>query len=536
MSRATLLTVLAFVPAVFHTTPAAAGGETSWVTFQDQTATRIDTSQDPNSAPNVVLNNPDEKDYAWGDLDNDGDIDLVAVYKQPETTTGRRRNVLLMNEIGVLVDRTTQYATASTVMLADGSASQGFLDLTNDRDVAVVDVNGDGWLDIVTATTLSGNPDGTIGDKAISHPRIYVNLGDDPPGSGNWQGLIFDDVDRVPTMPAEPRFLSVSFGDIDDDGDDDLYLTDHQQGPYGRPVDLNNRLWINDGTGVFADESTLRMTNAQRIVSMSSSSAIADMNVDGALDVVFNSMITSPVNVSIVYNDPTNEGFFQTMPRDVVYSMAPYHMSVGDLNDDDLLDIVVTDANEDRYILNLGNGADGLADFDAPTILIGSLGIDEGGNSNVADLNQDGLNDVLVASMDVDDANCAQLGRLFRNFGLHANGFSVGIAQDGNAGIAQAHLNGVHDFAVFDINGDTWLDLVIGRCSGTNVYMNQAIVPCTGFGDMNADGDLDGRDIPGFAECYINQAPACNCADANDDQAITDFDLQRFVFELLTGP
>ncbi|MAJ29601.1 hypothetical protein CBD41_10095, partial [bacterium TMED181] len=39
--------------------------------------------------------------------------------------------------------------------------------------------------------------------------------------------------------------------------------------------------------------------------------------------------------------------------------------------------------------------------------------------------------------------------------------------------------NGVHDVAVFDINGDGWLDMVIGTCTGTEVWMNEAPIGLT---------------------------------------------------------
>jgi len=47
------------------------------------------------------------------------------------------------------------------------------------------------------------------------------------------------------------------------------------------------------------------------------------------------------------------------------------------------------------------------------------------------------------------------------------------------AGIPANMLEGVHDVAVFDIDGDGYKDMVIGRCSGTQVWMN---VPPAGLG------------------------------------------------------
>ena len=61
----------------------------------------------------------DGRGFALLDADRDGWIDLVAVRKQPFTTSGRRPNVLFMNEGGQLVDRTSQYASASTVARDD---------------------------------------------------------------------------------------------------------------------------------------------------------------------------------------------------------------------------------------------------------------------------------------------------------------------------------------------------------------------------------------------------------------------------------
>ena len=58
-----------------------------WVEFADETATRMPT---PLNDPALSSGDLDEKDYAWGDVDQDGDIDLVVVRKEPFTTVGRR--------------------------------------------------------------------------------------------------------------------------------------------------------------------------------------------------------------------------------------------------------------------------------------------------------------------------------------------------------------------------------------------------------------------------------------------------------------
>lgn len=411
-----------------------------------------------NAASNLGLSDVEEKDYAFGDFDKDGYIDLLSVRKQPYTSQGRRVNVLFMNEGGTLVDRSAQYAAASDV-----PGDQGFLTPTNDRDVVVGDVNNDGWLDFVTATTFTvGQP------KELSHPRVYINLGE---SGGVWQGFLYESA-RTPDWGTYPNMCGVAIGDVTGDGFADLYFSHYEQ---MAQVDLNDRLLINDGTGFFTDESSSRMTTAMRGSSFGTSAHIEDMNGDGVNDVISVSgsgQTGGLTRSSIAYNNPSNEGFFNLLQAP--YTGAPYHVAVGDLNADGLKDMIISDDSSDRYLLNQGNDPFGRVSWGPAQ----TFGTDDGFGSNnyITDIDGDGFDDAVICDVDVDLSGCSRRMHIFHNRGTVA-GSSVSIREErsgsnyGAFGLPQ--LSGVHDVAIFDIDNDGDKDMVVGRCNGTRVYMNQ---------------------------------------------------------------
>lgn len=424
------------------------------------------------SAPGLGLSDPEEKDYAVGDFDKNGLEDLVVVRKEPLQSTNGEPNVLFLNLGGTLVDSTAQFATASDV-----PGDNGFLTRTNDRDVVVTDVDQDGWLDIVTATSMSpGKP------KEVSHPRVYRNLGED--GSGLWQGFRYEAA-RIPQLLdtagqlAWPRFTAVDAGDLTGDGFPDLYFGDNDLLANLGGGDLNERLLVNDGTGHFVDESALRMTAATLNSYFTTSVTIADLNDDGENDVVRNRGYFG--GVAAVYNDPDNVGFFAV--SGVIPGGSPYYTGVGDLNRDGRPDLVVSDNGDDHVHYNLSTHPHGAVQWSVRRNFDFLTGGDDGYASDnyVVDLDLDGWNDVLICDYDIELPGCQRRLHLYHNAGGTVGG-AVTLREEaqqasggwrGAVGLDPDELNGTHDVGLLDIDGDGDTDMVVGRCEGTSVYLNE---------------------------------------------------------------
>ncbi|MFT6040931.1 MAG: hypothetical protein ACI9C2_001097 [Gammaproteobacteria bacterium] len=428
----------------------------------------------------VISSSTFETDLAWGDLDKNGLVDLVVARVQPIMAGGRRPNMLLMNEGGVLTDRTATLAVASDV-----AGDQGFLTPTADRDVVLADVNGDGWLDVITAVGfgLVSQP------KRLSHPRVYLNLGEDL--SGTWLGLRYEEA-RIPTLisfvsglAVAARFNAVAAGDVDGDGDVDLYFADHDASPanpFGgesATLDTDDRLFLNDGNGFFTDASMIAMTPSALDSNYSNTAVIADFDGDGVADIAKQTNgVPGGAAATVAYGNAGPTASFTN--QQTAHASATYAISTGDLNSDGRLDMIVSSNNIDGIVYNTGSSG-GQATWSSLVPFDFLSGSDDSfaANSLAADLDGDGLEDVLIADVDPQITGFNRRLHIYHNRG-NQGGSQALLREErelsgaggwvGAPGLTEADLKGTHDIAVFDVNGDGVDDLIISRSVGTQVW------------------------------------------------------------------
>lgn len=227
--------------------------------------------------------NRDSEDASLGDVDGDGDLDLLIVSEDDRIDT-----YLLNDGNGTFHEADTELPVSgvsnaailadmdndgdldllignngpNTLLLNDGA---GRFDLDSDfpggqdvtQDLEMGDVNGDGWQDIVVA------------NEGID--RLLIALGDGAFKDATEGQLVQD-------APGETR--DAALADVDGDGDLDLYLSNVRLFQQHDPQD---RLLINDGTGRFRDETAGRLPPDS---SSTMDTAFADLDGDGDLDAV----------------------------------------------------------------------------------------------------------------------------------------------------------------------------------------------------------------------------------------------------------
>lgn len=248
---------------------------------------------------------------AFGDLDSDGDLDLV-IGNVGSNGAGQQNRLLINNGSGIFTDETTTRLPAlSDITLA----------------LALEDLDGDTDLDIVVANRIP------------TTSKILVN---------NGVGFFTDEsVQRFSTPP--PFAGDVVVADVNGDGSKDIIFASVSGGPL---------VFINSGGGDFTEETNTRTPT----FSDSHGLAVADVDTDGDVDVfvtIPGGVNTPPTQSRLLLNN--GNGFFTdvsdtNLPTVVEVIRYASFVDVDNDGDPDLYIPVWDDGatNQDRLLINLG--------------------------------------------------------------------------------------------------------------------------------------------------------------------------------------
>ena len=154
---------------------------------------------------------------------------------------------------------------------------------------------------------------------------------------------------RLP-ITADMETRKVAWGDVDGDDDPDIILINVA---WNVIKDGQNRLYINDGKGVYSDESAERLPQENE---STIDGKLVDIDLDGDLDLISVSFPSGPVRFFL--ND--GAGTFTDATSSVIMN-SPVLQGLGiepeDLNGDGLLDLYICNrGGRDRLLIRAGAG------------------------------------------------------------------------------------------------------------------------------------------------------------------------------------
>lgn len=322
------------------------------------------------------------RDAEFGDVDGDGDLDIVVA-----TDFSTQPRLLINNGLGFYADATATNLPAKNL----GSAHAAFLDVDNDGDLDLAFANGgtnrfgsgptqlylndgtgkysDATAALLPAVNVTQPMDISAADvdgdldldllvcsRGTNSSRLFRN-----DGTGK-----FTDA-STGNIPSNDSAYSFDFGDYNNDDSLDVI------GSNGQISTAKESLFQNNGSGTFTDVTNTAIPGTNNPSVDDNDSRFFDIDYDGDLDLVIASLGSSE-RVLI------NNGGVYTLTAGVIQAVADSSLDIecGDLDNDGDLDLVTGQGESGSFInrifINNGAAKDTLAPRIIKTELLANTG------------------------------------------------------------------------------------------------------------------------------------------------------------------
>jgi enediyne biosynthesis protein E4 len=330
----------------------------------DGTFTKIDSIE-------IALDGKASDGSSWGDIDNDGDLDLFVAnwWGQPNLYYLNNGDKTFTLQQSSIISTETSYSETGSwgdfnsdglldlyVCNSGGNLrnflyknngdrtftkiNQAFLNETfKSRNVDWVDYNNDGLPDIFVTNENNQNE------------NLYLNNGDET----------FTSAD-VPSLLQNGGSTSGSnWEDIDNDGDFDVLLINWSN--------QRNNLLINNGDGTFTKLNEAPFTTD---IANSFGSSVGDIDNDGDLDIIISKAFTTLKTINLLYINNNDGTFTKSNDTAVQDSGWTYGLAFGDYDNDGWLDLFEArcfNANENNVLFHNNGGTNNWIELNLEGVL-----------------------------------------------------------------------------------------------------------------------------------------------------------------------
>lgn len=298
------------------------------------------------SNPEFDIKNP-TSNIAFGDIDGDGKVDLVAT-----------RSVPTANQVYVWKNTSTPgtitFANQKSYFIPPGEIA---------KYVKVRDLDGDGKPELVVAN----NETNTVIAFQNTSTKGNINF--------NFSPIAIDVLGATSTNGLDVE-------DLNGDGKAEIITN-----PLFEPNIFVLENLSTKGNFIFSDPVVLNLSGGLN------SLVVGDLNRDGKSDIAITKTQESKIGI-FLNNSDTDIQFQNVVEFDT--GLRPWGLDMGDLNGDGLLDIVTTSINSDEATYFENKSTDALIDFDISVVPQEF----RSRNVKIGDLSGDGKPDIALTSFD----------------------------------------------------------------------------------------------------------------------------------------